>query len=92
MTNNDQQKIVIKKGREKDNAFVSHCWQNSAKVSATRKYKYQNRKQTAGNLENNFGDVDVEWWLIDDDRVWGCVYVLASAILATNDMYDDYEK
>jgi hypothetical protein len=43
--------------------------QNSAKVSATRKYKYQNRKQTAGNLENNFGDVDVEWWLIDDDRV-----------------------
>jgi hypothetical protein len=25
MTNNDQQKIVIKKGREKDNAFVSHC-------------------------------------------------------------------
>ena len=47
---------------------VKQAWQNYAKVSPTRKYKYQNRKQT-GNLENNFGDVDVEWWLIDNDRV-----------------------
>lgn len=60
------------------------------KISSTRKYKCQNRKQT-GHLENNFGDVDVEWWLMDNDRVRVCEYVLASGILVTNDMYDDYE-